>query len=142
MTQVRVLTDLAQWFYQFAFIAAAVFTVIYAAFFDWRCTVTGRALLTFGAAVMAATLHSVLVLWGMPNYVTASASGITLGPWWSVSLDWLSVVGLGAAGLALTAMAWQALRYRFMESKNPLVGKLLLLGYKERMSPWSGGPRG
>lgn len=52
----------------FAFVAAVVFVVSYASFFNWRLTAAGRSLMYFVIALLSVALLSFLGRWLGPEY--------------------------------------------------------------------------
>lgn len=127
MTQITLAANLTKVFVQAAFIASILFAVIYTALkFHWWETVTGRAIICLDLGVAGALMHGALVIWGLPTYVvignTHTVNGanaqVSFGPWWSEALNWLSVVSLGVATVAILVLLWQAVRFAYVDSRE------------------------
>jgi hypothetical protein len=112
--------DLFQWFAEGTFCAALLFLAVYMRLFDWRRTVTGRALVTVAGSIAGTLLHFVIIFWGGPGFGHDTQ-------WWQDALAWLSVVSLLGAGTGLVILTWQALLRHALESEKPWVTRLLRL---------------
>lgn len=128
MTLLQIQTDLTEWFIEGTFIAALIFALVYIPFFDWRETVTGRATTILDLSIAGTLLHSVLIIWGVDT-VSVRHPEAPSG-FWSQLVDWLSIVSLGAAGLAICMLAWQAGRYVLAQSTNKIICRVFYLGRK------------
>lgn len=118
MTQIQI--DLFKWFMEGTFCAAIVFLAVYMRLFDWRETVTGRALVALAGSIAGALLHSVITIWGGPTFTEAQT-------WWQNALTWLSIASLLGAGMSLVILTWQALRRHVLESEKTWVTRVLRL---------------
>lgn len=120
LSSLRLETDLTSWFIQATFIAAIVFAAIYIPFYDWRGTLTGKAVTTLILCIAGALLHSVLVLWGVHR-----ESGF-----WADFITWLAILSLGGAAVSIIVLTFEMLRGIFSETDKPWLCKVLLLGRK------------
>jgi len=110
--------DLTRWFLEGAFISAVLFAVVYIPFFKWRETVTGRATTVLVLAIAGALLHSVLVAWGLISVSVAKNAKPIQGGIEDQFFTWLSIVSVGAAGLAILMLTWQAAHYMLADTGN------------------------
>ena len=131
MSQVQWEIDLTEWFVQGTFIASVVFAMVYIPFYDWRETLTGKAVTVLILAIAGALFRSVLVLWGVITVTvrpdTVRQGSATIG-FWNEFFTWLSIVSLGAAGVSITLLLWESLRGIFSESENKIICKAFRLG--------------
>lgn len=127
MTQITLAANLTKVFVQAAFIASILFAAIYTALrFRWWETVTGRAIICLDLGIAGALMHGALVIWGLPTYVVVgndhavngANAHVSFGPWWSELLNWLSVVSLGVATVAILVLLWQAVRFAYVDNRN------------------------
>jgi hypothetical protein len=113
MTQAQLLGNLASDFSQATFLIALLFAVIYQLLrFKWWQSVTGRAWMALALSVAGTQLHTVLLLWGVPPLTSPTT------PWYDVALTWFSVLSIGAVGVTILVLIWQAIRITVAEEQN------------------------
>lgn len=131
MSQVQWEIGLTEWFIVGTFIASIVFASLYIPFYEWRETVTGRAVTILILAIAGALLRSVLVLWGVVT-VTVKPGGKTLQTetmgFWNEFFTWFSVISLGFAGLSIILLIYALFRNLFLNSDNTIICWILHLG--------------
>lgn len=116
--------DLARWFTEGTFIISVIFALIYIPFFEWRETKTGRAFTTLILSIAGALLRPVLIIWG----IISVRSNSNPAGFWNDLFTWLSIISLGAAGIAIAVLAFKTLQILFAESKNKWICKLFFIG--------------
>ena len=128
MSSLQLEVDLARWFTEATFIASVICALIYIPFFEWRETKTGKAFTTLILAIAGALLRPVLIIWGV---ITVSIRPGAKNPdnlgFWNNFFIWLSIISLGAAGLALATLAFKILQVIFAESENKWICKLFFI---------------
>lgn len=122
MTQLQLEIDLTEWFIEATFIASLIFAAVYIPYYDWRDTLTGKAVTVLVLSIAGALFHSVLIVW----HVTRDGAG----GFWGEFLIWLSIVSLGGAGLGIILLFYDLLRGIHSESDKKWICKLLMLGRK------------
>lgn len=117
MTQIALTAGLAKGFMVAIFFASLVFAAAYHHYFDWKDTITGRAALILSLSIPGALLPAVLFVFNVPTIVSAD-SPRTPGPWYDVSLTWLSIVSAATALGAILVLTWEILRTIRADQRN------------------------
>lgn len=127
MTQVQLEVDLTEWFIQGTFLAAVLFALVYIPFFKWRETVTGRATTVLVLAIAGALLHSTLIVWGVVGVSVAKNSKPVPGNFINQFFTWLSIVSIGAAGLSIVILTWQAGRFMLIDTDSKFLKRMFMI---------------
>lgn len=117
MTQFRWQMDLADWFGQAVFIAAALHLLVYCPFFRWWETQTGRSLVLLSASLVGTLLGDVLMLWGAIRQVPSTAGTVNQGITSDI-FSWISIISLGGAAVAVATLAIAAVRFTLEDPES------------------------
>lgn len=132
MSSLQVEVDLTSWFIQATFIAAIIFAAVYIPFYDWRETLTGKAVTILVLSIAGALLHSCLVIWHATSLSVKAGTSTDVTGFWNNFLTWLAIISLGGAALSITVLVFETLRGIFSETDKPWLCRLLMLGRKFR----------
>jgi hypothetical protein len=124
-------TDLTGWFTEGTFIISVVLALVYIPSFEWRETGTGKAFTILILAIAGALFRPVLIIWGVISFRQGTKQ---LG-FWDDLFIWLSIISLGAAGIAIATLTFKTLQVLFTESGNKWICRLLFIERKPPRGP-------
>lgn len=115
---------------QIAFFGPLLFAIVYGTLFNWWKSVTGWTMMINSLALSGATLHAVLLVWGL-GHVHVDHHGllsVRLGtPGWETALSWLTVLCVATLGISCMVLTWECLRNFHSYSRSKLVNRVLHL---------------
>lgn len=108
MSQLQWQADLSEWFVEGAWLAAVLLAALYIPNFNWKETLPGKGFFILILAICGALFKNVLMIWGV-IHVTEVHEEIQYGLLDEI-FTWISIVSLGAAGVAIVLLLTHTVR--------------------------------